>query len=77
MTNIKIDNNANTEYDLKDCSNEFVYYFLPRNGITFDAYGNNYLVQIQRKLENDWRDWEPELHTNFTFGGKRIFSKLL
>jgi len=70
LTYIKIENNANTEYDLKDCSNEFVYYFLPKSGITYDAYTNNYLVQIQRKLGNDWKDWGTELHTNFTFGGK-------
>lgn len=77
LKNIPIDDGkTNSEYDLKDCSSEFAYYFLAKEmAITAAQYKDNYLVQVQRKVQENWSEWGTELHTNFTIGGKATIFK--
>lgn len=76
LVNISIKNGANTDYALTSCSNELVYYFLKQDmSITPPTYRNNYLVQVQRKVNQKWSDWGTELHTHFTVGGKATIFK--
>lgn len=77
LKNIPIDEGkANSEYDLKDCSSEFAYYFLAKEmAITTARYTDNHLVQVQRKVQENWSEWGTELHTNFSISGNATIFK--